>query len=593
MPSQPQRLLQLSQTILEDQPWDFVDERSLFLVRLPGREEPYTVTIFGDSVDVMGVEVALEPQAFRLLARLHDPRTADAEIESYQPGRALSVVFLSSGQIPSDFKKVWKAAGYRARGGQPSPQFAANDGNEQIRPIRRSEGNLLGLCLHAVVEAFRSQLLCPPDIASGTEAALLLTVECDDLDGLEAPDLPPVRQSIVPWPDAMGQLPPSHAPSAETRAAGEAVSPGKRELALTGSMSAGSDELDVPAGAYAMHLFDPKEEMLVATSILGDGNESGETTTPPPEALELGLVELFAAMKEPPATLYVEEPALALMAFPVCHALGVTPFFVHYLDSFADLVDDTTRAHGGRPRVRLGATLDALVAIGGDSIPDEFPASLTRPEDWRDAFAYTSAMLLIQAKGSGAIESATQSYWGGHESRGRVLELMNGFGSGQAFYHYAMEDHREEPGAPTTLESLLASAERSDSAPSEELDVYRARADAHVSLFEIDGSGGSATDILDGETYSIDIDLDGVGRFTEHIVVMRRYELGGHQAFSLAGLPLADDGRVDESLQMIEEVMGAAPTHESLRTEGHRLGALWLQMVGGGPGASPQGSFDE
>ncbi|MEM8710250.1 MAG: hypothetical protein AAGG01_04810, partial [Planctomycetota bacterium] len=176
MPSQPQRLLELSQIILEDQPWDFVDERSLFLVSLPGHKTPCTVTIFGDSTEVMGIEVALEPEAFRRLSRLHDPRTTDAEIESFRPGRALSVVFLNSGQIPAEFKKVWKAAGYRSRGGQPAPQFAANDGNDEIRPIKRSEGSLLGLCLHAVTEAFRCHLLCPPDIGAGVEAALLLTV---------------------------------------------------------------------------------------------------------------------------------------------------------------------------------------------------------------------------------------------------------------------------------------------------------------------------------------------------------------------------------------------------------------------------------
>ena len=57
---------------------------------------------------------------------------------------------------------------------------------------------------------------------------------------------------------------------------------------------------------------------------------------------------------------------------------------------------------------------------------------------------------------------------------------------------------------------------------------------------------------------------------------MRRYELDGYQAFSLAGFPSTSGAR-DEQMTRITDALGAKPTHELLRSRGAALGSTWQQ----------------
>ncbi len=377
MPTQPQRLLELSEQLLESEPWGHVDERSVFLVREPGTERPYAVTVFGDTVDVQGVEVALEPDGFQRLARLHDPNTTDEEVEAFKPGRALSLVFLPPGQIPPNFRKVWKAAAYRPRGSRPAPQFAATDGGEEIRPIKRSEGSILGYCVHAVLDALSDATFTPPNLSDGVESALLLTIPGDDPEAFEAAELPPVEIDVVGWPDATGVLPAAHAISETTRTEGMELKQGEAIFAVAGFVSGGSVEPRVEPGDYVMQLHEPTALSLEASAVL-NADPSGDQ---PHSSLESALLQLLKVAGERPEHLIMEDPGLALIAFPMARELGIEPRLGHFHSEFADSVDDAIRKYGGAPKGRLEATFDALEALGGEHIPGEFPEQLDDEDD--------------------------------------------------------------------------------------------------------------------------------------------------------------------------------------------------------------------
>lgn len=574
MPTQPQRLLELSERLLESEPWGHVDERSVFLVRIPGTQTPYAVTVFGDTVDVQGVEVALEPDGFRRLARLHDPNTTDAEVEAFKPGRALSLVFLPPGQVPPNFRKVWKAAGYRPRGSRPAPQFAATDGGDEIRPIKRSEGSILGYCVHAVLDALSDATFTPPNLSDGVESALLLTVPGDDPDAFEAKDLPPVDVDVVGWPDATGALPAPHQISDATQADGMALKQSEAIFAVTGFTSRGSDEPKVDAGDYVMQLHEPTDSSREASAVL-TADPSGKQSD---ASFEAALLQLFKVAGERPEHLIMEDPRVALVAFPMARNLGIEPRLGHFHGEFADAVDDAMRRLGGAPKGRLEATFDALEALGGDDIPGEFPDRLESEDDWRVAYDHTSATLLLEAQASGAMADATQRYWGGSQARRRVAKLMSSLGAPQAFLSYTFEDHRIVPSGPTILEEILEVAHGNAEISEHEAALYQARKDVEVSAFEIGDDSFTITDLLTGATHSLEIDLNRVSSFGGHVVLLRRYVLGGYQAFSLAGFPLTADAK-DNLVEQIRDVLGEKPTHELLRSKGEALGSLWNGMV--------------
>ncbi|MFT6110506.1 MAG: hypothetical protein ACJA2W_003432 [Planctomycetota bacterium] len=567
MPTQPQRLLELSTEFLAQEPWAHVDERSVFLVLVPGHSIPFAVTVFGDTVDVMGIEVSLEPNGFRRLASLHDPDTSDDEVEAFKPGRALSLVFLPPGQIPPDFRKVWKAAAFKPRGSRPAPQFAATDGGDEIRPIKRSEGTILGYCTHAVLDAMAEGRLTPPDISDGLEAALLLTIP--GADAFEDPELARVEVDVVDWPDSDGVIPPQHEISDETRAAVKALEPSEGILAVTAFVSMGCDEPPIAEDTYVVALLDPKEETVVGTAAAEEAEDG---------SIELALTSLLKAAGQRPATLILEDPRVALVAFPMCRELGIEPRMGYFFGPLADLVDDTIVQYGGTASPRSNETIDALEALGGESIPMDFPTALTAPSDWLAAYRYTSAVLLIDAQHSGALSSATHQYWGGARERTRVAELMGSLGAGQAFLNYAFEDYRSTADGPSVLEEFLTEARGSDELGAEELALYELRRDAVVSIFELSDDASTATDLLTQEAFPVDLDLDGVSRFSGHAMLMRRYELGGHQAFCTAGFPVPKE-EADDLLSRVQASLGAPPTHERLRTHGNSLGSIWLQMV--------------
>lgn len=569
MPTQPQRLLQLATELQRLEPWTHVGERSVFLIQVPGTAAPVSVTIFGDTVDVMGMEVSLEPDGFQRLAKLHDPDTSDDEIEAFKPGRALSLVFLPPGQIPPDFRKVWKAAAFRPSGSRPAPQFAATDGGSEIRPIKRSEGTILGYCLHAVVDALAHGRLYPPDIADGAEAALLLRVPGDDPEEFEGPSLPEAEVDVVGWPDATGVLPAPHSISAANLTALEALAPGEKLLAAVWFVSDGAEQRSVSAGTHVMLLLDPENEELVASMHLSNSDA---------DALESGLAELFEAAGERPAGCIVEDADLALVAFPICRALGIAPHLGEFDGELAHLVDDHVREFGGAPRPRLRDTIDGLEAIGGERIPTEFPAQLETRADWEAGFRHASASLLIDAQGTGALAEATHAYWGGARQQARTLELMGSLGAMHAFLGYALEDHTASGFGRTVLEDYLDQARGADGIGAAEIALLEARQHATVSLFEVAEGAEIATDLTDGASFPIDIDLDDAGRFAGHVLLMRRYELGGFQAFGIAGFPFPSAAQ-SELMDRVTGALKAKPTHELLRARGAALGALWQQSV--------------
>ncbi|QDV09343.1 hypothetical protein Poly30_49010 [Planctomycetes bacterium Poly30] len=570
MPTQPQRLLQLATELQRLEPWSQVGESSVFLVKVPGHARPFAVTVFGDTVDVKGIEVSLEPQGFRRLAKLHDPEASDDEIESFRPGSALSLVFLPPGQIQPEFRKVWKAAAFRPSGGRPAPQFAATDAGGEIRPIKRSEGTILGYCAHAVVEALSSGRLFPPNLADGDEAALLLIVPGDDPEAFEDPELPEVEVDVVDWPDANGDLPAPYAVARDVIAAAEALPREKSLLAISSFRSEGRDEPKVAADAHVLLLHDPKGQRLVASEIEDDDDEG--------QPLEAVLLRLFEAHGHIPEGLMMESARLALVAFPLCRALGIHPHLGDFAGSLAHQVDDETRDHGGTPRARLANTLRALDAIGGENMPMNFPSQLMSEDDWEAAFRYTGANLVIDAEQTGALTEATERYWGGARGQARVLELMASMGAMQAFLGYALEDHVFTGNGRTVLDDYLEEARRSGKLGEAEISALECRRNAVVSLFELSGDGHTATDLLDGRNFPVEIDLDDAGRFSGHSLLMRHYELGDYHAFSMAGFPSIAERREDQRSR-IAKALGASPSHELLRSKGAALGAIWLQSV--------------
>lgn len=566
MPTQPQRLLDLAAQLLQREPWQDIEERSIFLVRIPGREQPVTVTIFGDTVDVHGIEVGLEPDGFRRLAKLHSPDTTDAEIESFRPGSALSLVFLPPGQIPPEYRKIWKAAAFRPSGSRPAPQFAANDGGEGLRPIKRSEGTILGYCTYAVLDALNEGLLVPPDVASGDEVALQLTVPGDDAEAFEDEELPAVTANIVRWPEANGLVPAAHEVSAATLTAAQTLPVGSRILAIVGFDSTGAPEQNIPAGSFALALFAPEENEFLASVTL-DSQDLGP--------IEGGVLALLQSAGELPAVLLTDHSQVALVAFPLSHSLGIAPRFGSFHTTFAALVDDTIRDLGGVPAPRLDSTLDALEALGGESVPHEFPKSLETLEDWEDALTFTSGALLFAAQDAEILDDATQRYWGSRKAGVRAGEVMGTFGAATAFLHYAFEDHRKTPESPTAVELLINTAKDLPEVSAAEQGCYEARRDAVVSLFQVGPHGSEVTDLLSGEAFSVSIDPNDLSRFADHLVLLRHYRLGDFHGFAIAGFPVEATAK-NELMDQLETALGGKPTHELLRSKGHTLGSLWL-----------------
>jgi hypothetical protein len=565
MPTQPQRLLDLAAQLFQREPWDIVDERSIFLVRVPGREHPVTITIFGDTVDVHGIEIGLGPDGFRRLAKLHSPETTDAEIDAFRPGDALSLVFLPPGQIPPEYRKIWKAAAFRPSGGRPAPQFAANNGGENLRPIKRSEGTIIGYCVHAVLDALDQHLLVPPDVASGDEIALELTVPGSDPDAFEEDDLPPVEANIVSWPGENGALPPSHQIAASTAEALTALPLGAHQLAIVGFKSKGAADQNIPEGAFALALFAPEASEFLATVAL----ESDELS-----AIEGGMLALLSATTERPEQLLTDTPQVALALFPMSRQVGISPRFGQFHSGFAALVDDTVRELGGTPAARLDTTLDALDALGGVDVPHEFPSSLDSRDDWEQAFAFTSGALLFEAQDGELLDGATQKYWGSRKTGVRTVEVMGSLGASTAFLHYAFEDYAPGADSPTATERLIAKAREHPDISAGELACYEARRDVTVSIFEVSPDGPDVTDVLTGEEFTVDIDPDNLCRFAGHILALRRYRLGPFHAFAIAGFPLESVAKED-LLDDIRCALDAEPTHALLRSQGHVLGSHW------------------
>lgn len=569
MPTQPQRLLDLAAQLFQRQPWVDIEERAIFLVRIPGRENPVTVTIFGDTVDVHGIEVGLAPDGFRRLAKLHSPDTTDEEIESFRPGDALSLVFLPPGQIPPEYRKIWKAAAFRPSGSRPAPQFAANGGGEDLRPIKRSEGTVLGYCVHAVLNALEEGLLVPPDVASGDEVALELTVPGSDPDAFEDDALPPVEANIVRWPGKGGAVPPAHEAAASSLAALGALPTGTRTLAVVGFDSEGAADQNIPSGAFALALFAPEEDEFLATVAL----DSHDAST-----IEGGLLALLNSAGERPRWLITDHHLVALVAFPIARSVGIAPRFGNFHSDFAALVDDTVRELGGTPAPRLDTTLDALDALGGVNVPHEFPAALESHGDWEEAFAFTSGALLFGAQDAESLDDATQKYWGSRKAGVRAVEAMGTHGASTAFLHYAFEDYSDGPGDPTAVERLISKAAGHPDVGAGELSCYEARRDVVVSIFEVSPHGPDVTDLLTGEEFTVDIDLDGLRRFEGHVMLLRRYRLGTFHAFAIAGFPVETTSKKD-LLDEVESALGAKPTHGLLRSKGHALGSLWLSWM--------------
>ena len=566
MPTQPQRLLDLAAQLLQREPWQDIEERSIFLVKVPGRQQPVTVTIFGDTVDVHGIEVGLEPDGFRRLAKLHSPETTDAEVESFRPGNALSLVFLPPGQIPPEYRKIWKAAAFRPSGSRPAPQFAANDGGEGLRPIKRSEGTILGYCVHAVLNALQEGLLVAPDVASGDEVALQLSVPGDDADAFEDEALPEVEANIVGWPEADGLPPAEYEVTAATLAAADALPAGQRILAIVGFESTGAPEQNIPAGAFALALFAPDEGEFLASVALDSKDLS---------VIEGGVLALLQSAAERPVALLTDHSQVALVTFPMGRALGMAPRFGSFHSSFAALVDDTIRDLGGAPAPRLDSTLDALEALGGESVPTHFPKSLETHEDWEDALTFTSGALLFAAQDAELLDDATHRYWGSRKAGVRASELMGTFGAATAFLHYAFEDHRKTPESPTAVELLINTAKELPEVSAQEQACYEARRDAIVSIFQVNSHGSEVTDLITNETFPVGIDPNDLRRFADHLIPLRHYRLGGLHGFAIAGFPVEAAAK-QELMGQLQTALGGKPSHGLLRTKGHALGGLWL-----------------
>ena len=95
-----------------------------------------------------------------------------------------------------------------------------------------------------------------------------------------------------------------------------------------------------------------------------------------------------------------------------------------------------------------------------------------------------------------------------------------------------------------------------------------------MSVFELSPHGPDVTDVLTGESFSVDIDPDNIGRFEGHTMALRRYRLGPYNGFVIAGFPVEKEAK-DPSLQQLSDVLGAKPSHELLRSKGHKLGEIW------------------
>jgi len=237
--------------------------------------------------------------------------------------------------------------------------------------------------------------------------------------------------------------------------------------------------------------------------------------------------------------------------------------------------DDQAGSLGRRIQQGEDAALDAL---GGVDVPHEFPSSVESEAGWANAFAFTSGTLLFTAQEAGALSDATLRYWGSRKASVRAMESMSTSGAPSAFLHYAFEDFRTDPDSPTAAERVIEKASQHPDFSADELRCYEARRDVVVSLFEVSPGGLKATDLLTQEEFMIDIDFDHATEREGQALLLRRYQLGPFHAFAIAGFPVEAAAK-GELLAELAGALGAAPTHELLRTKGHAIGALWLSAM--------------
>ena len=577
MPSQPKRLVELAMRLFDEAPWYHAHESCVFLIQVPGQPRPFGCTVFGAGVDIKGIEIALSPNGFRRYLDLHDPATADEDIEDWKPGKSLSAVFLLKHQVAPEFRKVWKAAGFKTAGHPMVPQFAGTEGDgSDVRPIKRSEGTILGYCMHAILEAIREHRLAPPDAADRTGATLLLTVDGDDPDEFEAPDLPEVKCSMAPWPDDLGRVPTLDPIPDEVAEAIRALPAADENFALFTFVTRGAPEHGLEDGDLVAVLIEGDERRLV------DHPEAPAwhpVVLEGPLMLNDALLHLLQAAGRRPASIAMEDPALAAWLIGIEKKVGVRSEYYEFEEALADAADECTENLGGVPLTRAG--LDALEFGDEEPMPpDEFPAQLNGPDDWAAGHTHIGFVVGAAAEELGLEGAAISRYWGTRKDMRRVLELVGFMGAGHAFRSYVIEDDRGTGSEKTAVELAYEAAsqlEGDEAASEEELQCYRARRDASVSVFRI--GGDEVVDVLDGETYRLDIELGPVARFDNHVMVLRRYALGPYCAFAPAGPALADEAE-EYLLQQVEAALGAPPTHELLRAKGDQLGRLWKDLVG-------------
>ena len=517
-------------------PWKQFGGEDVFLLEIPGEEQPVLGTVMGAAGEVFGFALYPSPDAVALMLRMlggEPPEQVSAEQS------LIGFTFERLHELPKPARRFLDQAGFSARREASAPLFVCKPIGQEVRNPRTTDSRVLLYGLSGFLRAWQAGELRPRNLrhSSGLQTTILSG----------SPARPDHRTVEAPLPE------PRPAAPIELDLSGLPILDECWLATVTGLEGGIEGEDQVLRALFVVDR--DSQDLLCCHNVLGVGIEEASAQLAAHvrgenRSRKIGLPrELRFASKS------LEEPLRATL-----EAAGVSVKYAPeqpLLEQVADLLRESMRT--GEP-------------------PERVPSRPTDPllGRWKaEEYDLFQQLLRHQSESENERYRSLQRYFGEPVIGEELLEDLEDYGIQVAFCEWWAAHHRQKSTAPTLIERLLAAP-----APwsQEQRELLRSRQRAHPGLFRVVGTDPAAgtvrlNDLLtDAPTTIHDQGLADCLR--DNLIVPLALLPAGPFIFALPQGPPIPFLHLDSALKWLKR-HHFSPKPAAFRKRPHLLGRLW------------------